>query len=252
MANTKSAIKTIRRIARQTAVNKSRKSRFRNAIKKMNTILDTKNKNEIEIIKSAPKIKEFYTKEDQSHFKQVQEYLKALSIPFSIDPLLVRGLDYYTQTTFEIISNDIGAQDALLGGGRYDGLIMSLGGKDTPAVGFAAGMERILLAINKNNNNKSTTPTIYIVCVENDAISSMQQIAKDLRGLGIKVLLETLRRSMKAQMKDAHRLNAKYVILIGENEINNQSIIIKDMKSGEQNEVPADQFLTFFNNINNA
>ena len=110
-------------------------------------ILDTKNKDEIDIIKSAPIIEEFYTKEDRNHFAQVKDYLKSIDIPFSLDPLLVRGLDYYTQTTFEIISNDIGAQDALLGGGRYDGLIESLGGKDTPAVGFAAGMERILLAI---------------------------------------------------------------------------------------------------------
>ena len=88
-------------------------------------ILDTKNKDEIDIIKSSPKIEDFYTKEDRSHFKQVQDYLNAIEIPFSLDPLLVRGLDYYTQTTFEIISNDIGAQDALLGGGRYDGLIKS-------------------------------------------------------------------------------------------------------------------------------
>ena len=119
-------------------------------------ILDTKNEEEINILKRAPVIGEFYTNEDREHFENLQEYLSAINIPFTLDPLLVRGLDYYTQTTFEIISNDIGAQDALLGGGRYNGLIRSLGGKDTPAVGFAAGMERILLATNNNENSGRT------------------------------------------------------------------------------------------------
>ena len=100
-------------------------------------ILDTKNKEEINILKAAPIIGDFYTNEDREHFENLQKYLSAVNIPFTLDPLLVRGLDYYTQTTFEIISKDIGAQDALLGGGRYNGLIKSLGGKDTPAVGLS-------------------------------------------------------------------------------------------------------------------
>ncbi len=212
-------------------------------------ILDTKNKNEIEIIKSAPKIEKFYTKDDQSHFNQVQEYLKALSIPFTIDPLLVRGLDYYTQTTFEIISNDIGAQDTLLGGGRYDGLIMSLGGKDTPAVGFAAGMERILLAINKNYNNKKTTPTIYIVCIENDALGSMQQIAKGLRSLGLKVLLETLRRSMKSQMREANKCKANYAIIVGEQEQINKTVQIKNLSDGNQETINQKNLFNYFKSL---
>ena len=212
-------------------------------------ILDTKNKNELEIIKSAPKIEEFYTKEDQSHFKQVQEYLNALEIPFSIDPLLVRGLDYYTQTTFEIISNDIGAQDALLGGGRYDRLITSLGGKNTPAVGFAAGMERILLAINKNDSNKKTTPIIYIVCVENDALGSMQKIAKDLRSLGLKVLLETLRRSMKAQMREANKCNANYAIIVGEQEQINNTVQLKNLSDGNQETIDQKNLFAYFKSL---
>jgi len=212
-------------------------------------ILDTKNKNEIEIIKSAPKIEEFYTKEDQSHFKQVQEYLKALSIPFNKDPLLVRGLDYYTQTTFEIISNDIGAQNALLGGGRYDGLIMSLGGKDIPAVGFAAGMERILLATNKKETNKKTTPTIYIVCIENDALGSMQQIAKDLRRLGLKVLLETLRRSMKSQMREANKCNANYAIIVGEQEQINKTVQLKNLSDGNQETIDQKNLFDYFKSL---
>ena len=212
-------------------------------------ILDTKNKNEIELIKSAPKIEEFYTKDDKSHFKLLQEYLKALSIPFTIDPLLVRGLDYYTQTTFEIISNDIGAQDALLGGGRYDGLIMSLGGKDTPAVGFAAGMERILLAINKNDNTKKTTLAIYIVCLENDALGSMQQIAKELRSLGLKVLLETLRRSVKAQMREANKCNADYAIIVGEQEQINNTVELKNLNDGNQETIDQKNLFAYFKSL---
>ena len=192
-------------------------------------ILDTKNKDEIDIIKSAPIIEEFYTKEDRNHFAQVKDYLKSIDIPFSLDPLLVRGLDYYTQTTFEIISNDIGAQDALLGGGRYDGLIESLGGKDTPAVGFAAGMERILLAIDGLEEKENMKKIIYMVCVEKDALGAVQQIAKELRKLDINVVLETLRRSIKAQMREANKCDADYAIIIGEEEHNQKTVQVKNL-----------------------
>ena len=197
-------------------------------------ILDTKNKDEIDIIKSAPIIEEFYTKEDRNHFAQVKDYLKSIDIPFSLDPLLVRGLDYYTQTTFEIISNDIGAQDALLGGGRYDGLIESLGGKDTPAVGFAAGMERILLAIDGLEEKENMKKIIYMVCVEKDALGAVQQIAKELRKLDINVVLETLRRSIKAQMREANKCDADYAIIIGEEEHNQKTVQVKNLNDGNQ------------------
>ena len=190
-------------------------------------ILDTKNEEEINILKAAPIIGDFYTNEDREHFENLQKYLNAVSIPFTLDPLLVRGLDYYTQTTFEIISNDIGAQDALLGGGRYNGLIRSLGGKDTPAVGFAAGMERILLANNNNENSGRKIQTIYIVCVEQDVLNSVQKIARELRALNFMVLTETLRRSMKAQMREANKLRARYVLILGEKEQKNNTVSIR-------------------------
>ena len=114
-------------------------------------ILDTKNKSEIEILKQAPKITEYLSEEDKLHFDAVQQGLKDLSIAFTLDTNLVRGLDYYTRTTFEIVSSKLGAQDALCGGGRYDNLVESLGGKTAPAVGFAAGFERILLAMDENH-----------------------------------------------------------------------------------------------------
>ena len=212
-------------------------------------ILDTKNKDEIDIIKSAPIIEEFYTKEDRNHFAQVKDYLKSIDIPFSLDPLLVRGLDYYTQTTFEIISNDIGAQDALLGGGRYDGLIESLGGKDTPAVGFAAGMERILLAIDSLEENEKMKKIIYMVCVEKDALGAVQQIAKELRKLDVNVVLETMRRSMKAQMREANKCDADYAIIIGEEEHNQKTVQVKNLNDGNQKTINQTDLFNYFKSL---
>ena len=212
-------------------------------------ILDTKNKDEIDIIKSAPIIEEFYTKEDRNHFAQVKDYLKSIDIPFSLDPLLVRGLDYYTQTTFEIISNNIGAQDALLGGGRYDGLIESLGGKDTPAVGFAAGMERILLAIDSLEENEKMKKIIYMVCVEKDALGAVQQIAKELRKLDVNVVLETMRRSMKAQMREANKCDADYAIIIGEEEHNQKTVQVKNLNGGNQETINQNDLFNYFKSL---
>ena len=212
-------------------------------------ILDTKNKDEIDIIKSAPIIEEFYTKEDRNHFAQVKDYLKSIDIPFSLDPLLVRGLDYYTQTTFEIISNDIGAQDALLGGGRYDGLIESLGGKDTPAVGFAAGMERILLAIDGLEEKENMKKIIYMVCVEKDALGAVQQIAKELRKLDINVVLETLRRSIKALMREANKCDADYAIIIGEEEHNQKTVQVKNLNDGNQKTINQTDLFNYFKSL---
>ena len=212
-------------------------------------ILDTKNEEEINILKAAPIIGDFYTNEDREHFENLQKYLNAVSIPFTLDPLLVRGLDYYTQTTFEIISNDIGAQDALLGGGRYNGLIKSLGGKDTPAVGFAAGMERILLANNNNENSGRKIQTIYIVCVEEDVLNSVQKIARELRALNFMVLTETLRRSMKAQMREANKCNADLAIIIGEQEKNDKTVQVKNLNDGSQETIEQKNIFEHFRSL---
>ena len=212
-------------------------------------ILDTKNEEEINILKAAPIIGDFYTNEDREHFENLQKYLNAVNIPFTLDPLLVRGLDYYTQTTFEIISNDIGAQDALLGGGRYNGLIKSLGGKDTPAVGFAAGMERILLATNNNENSGRKIQTIYIVCVEEDVLNSVQKIARELRALNFMVLTETLRRSMKAQMREANKCNADLAIIIGEQEKNDKTVQVKNLNDGSQQTIEQKNIFEHFRSL---
>ena len=212
-------------------------------------ILDTKNKDEIEIVKSAPKIEQFYTKDDQNYFSSVQKFLNDLEIPFKIDPLLVRGLDYYSQTTFEICSENLGAQDALLGGGRYNGLIGSLGGKDAPAVGFAAGMERVIIAAKNRKKISPKIPTIYAICTNDEAMGILQNSAKQLRNIGYKVICETLRRSMRSQMRDANKSNADYVMIIGDDEFNSRTIQLKDLKNGEQEKVDLEKIISYFKSL---
>jgi histidyl-tRNA synthetase len=212
-------------------------------------ILDTKNKDEIEIVKSAPKIEQFYTKDDQNYFLSVQKFLNDLEIPFKIDPLLVRGLDYYTQTTFEICSENLGAQDALLGGGRYNGLVGSLGGKDAPAVGFAAGMERVIIAAKNRKKISPKIPTIYAICTNDEAMGILQNSAKQLRSIGYKVICETLRRSMRSQMRDANKSNADYVMIIGDDEFNSRTIQLKDLKNGEQEKVDLEKIISYFKSL---
>ena len=212
-------------------------------------ILDTKNKDEIEIVKSAPKIEQFYTKNDQNYFFSVQKFLNDLEIPFKTDPLLVRGLDYYTQTTFEICSENLGAQDALLGGGRYNGLVGSLGGKDAPAVGFAAGMERVIIAAKNRKKISPKIPTIYAICTNDEAIGILQNSAKQLRSIGYKVVCETLRRSMRSQMRDANKSNADYVMIIGDDEFNSSTLQLKDLKNGEQEKVDLEKIISHFKSL---
>lgn len=212
-------------------------------------ILDTKNKDEIEIVKSAPKIEQFYTKDDQNYFSSVQKFLNDLEIPFKIDPLLVRGLDYYSQTTFEICSENLGAQDALLGGGRYNGLVGSLGGKDAPAVGFAAGMERVIIAAKNRKKISPKIPTIYAICTNDEAMGILQNSAKQLRNIGYKVICETLRRSMRSQMRDANKSNADYVMIIGDEEFNSRTIQLKDLKNGEQEKVDLEKIISYFKSL---
>lgn len=198
-------------------------------------ILDTKIDHEKEIIKNAPGIGEFLTTEDNAHFEEVKALLNALSIPFVIDAQMVRGLDYYTRTTYEITSNALGAQDALCGGGRYDKLVETLGGKPTAAVGFAAGIERLLLALESKIAESSDKPIqIYIIGMAEDARSVCQVLAQELRDQGFSVTTDLLRRSLKSLLREANRSRAKISIIIGDDELANNTILVKNMETGEQ------------------
>ena len=181
--------------------------------------------------------------ESLEHFEKVKEYITSAEIPFKIEPKLVRGLDYYTHTTFEIISPSVGAQNALCGGGRYNLLIEQLGGGETPAVGFAAGIERILLACEAEKSFEPLDPAldVYIVKLDPELNSKVFEIASALRIDNIKVDFDYLDRSVKAQMREANKLNSRFVLFVGGEEYSNGQIQIKNMETGEQKIYDADQ-----------
>ena len=213
-------------------------------------ILDTKNKSEIEILKKAPKITEYLSKEDEAHFNEVQQGLGDLNIPFSLDTNLVRGLDYYTRTTFEIVSNKLGAQDALCGGGRYDKLVESLGGKPTPAVGFAAGFERILLAMDDDKEPiKNNIKKIYLIGLGDEVRSTMITILGRIRNAGFHIEFDPLRRSIKSQLRESNKLGASITIIIGEKEMEEQCVQIKDLSNGNQQSVPFDSIISYLKSL---
>ena len=213
-------------------------------------ILDTKNKSEIEILKQAPKITNYLSKEDEAHFNEVQERLNDLNIPFTLDTNLVRGLDYYTRTTFEIVSSKLGAQDALCGGGRYDKLVESIGGKPTPAVGFAAGFERIMLAMDGDDKLvENNIKKIYLIGLGDETRSTMIKILGEIRNEGFYIEFDPLRRSIKSQLRESNKLGASITIIIGEKEIEEQSVQIKDLSSGNQQSVPFDSIISYLKSL---
>ena len=184
---------------------------------------------------NAPFIFDFINEHDLIHFNEILDHLNSMNIPFIHDKKLVRGLDYYTHTTFEINSEQLGGQDALCGGGRYNKLIDQLGGNPTPAIGFAAGIERLFIVLNKKFEKQPLD--IYLILLGEKTLTKGLFIADDLRKNNFSVVIETLRRSMKAQMREANKLNAKFVLIIGENELESNSAIIKNMSTSEQIEV---------------
>ncbi len=202
-------------------------------------IFDSKVESDQELIKGAPLLIDYISEESKNDFEIVKEYLSKLSIPFELDPKLVRGLDYYTKTTFEIISGKVGAQSALLGGGRYDLLVEQLGGKPTPGVGFAAGMERILLACQNENSFTVDEPSIdiYIVRIDKELDLVVSEIASKLRKENIATDYDYLQRSVKAQMREANKMNAKFTLFVGGDEFKEGMINLKNMKTGEQQSI---------------
>ncbi len=199
-------------------------------------IFDSKNERDQEILVNAPLLIEHLDNESLEHFEKVKQSLLSAQIPFEIDPKLVRGLDYYTHTTFEIVSGSVGSQSALCGGGRYNGLVKELGGADIPGVGFAAGMERILLAC---ENEKTFTGNeekidMYIVLLDKSLQNIAYQLAVEMRRNNLKVDLDYLSRSVKAQMRDANKLNAKFVLFIGGDEFSKGEVVLKKMSDGSQ------------------
>lgn len=202
-------------------------------------ILDTKDEGERAILKDAPRILDFLDDTDREHYEAVKVGLDTLGISYEQNDLLVRGLDYYSQTTFEITSDALGAQNALCGGGRYDDLLEELGGKPTPAVGFAAGMERILLAIPEESAADSVeTLKVFVITAGEKAGTAVMKTTMNLRANGIPADFDTLNRSVKAQMREANRQGATHTVVIGEEELANGTCQVKNLSTSEQKSLP--------------
>jgi len=188
---------------------------------------------------SAPKSTEHLCPQCREHFDKLKGYLKLLKVPYEINHRLVRGLDYYTRTVFEIQPGDEGAQSTLGGGGRYDDLIEELGGKPTPAIGFAVGMERIILNLKKQGAAVPAPPQpqVFLAYISDEAKNEAIKLASSLRQGGVTAIVAAGDRSLKSQLKQADKLDAKYAVIIGENELKSGTAILRDMTTSEQKSV---------------
>jgi histidyl-tRNA synthetase len=203
-------------------------------------LLDCKNDSCRQIAGSAPKSTDFLCPECAEHFRQLKRYLELLGLPFVVNNQLVRGLDYYTRTVFEIQPQGGGAQSTLAGGGRYDDLIEELGGQPTPALGFAAGMERIILNLKKQQVEVPPLPRppVFIAYIGEEAKNEAVRLAASLRRGDIGVIQALGDKSLKAQLRQANNLGAGFAVIIGEEELANGTVIVRDMTSAEQKAIP--------------
>ena len=214
-------------------------------------ILDCKSPICHEIAQGAPVVIDYLCDECKEHFEKVQKYLDAQNIEYKINPQIVRGLDYYTKTVFEFVSNSIGAQGTVCGGGRYDGLVEELGGQHTASLGFAMGLERLMLLMEAQGCEfpQAEKPDLFIVALGEKPTLKALEIVKDMREEGFSALLDLNQRSVRAQMKYADKLGAKFNVVIGDNEVENKIAKLKNMQTGEETEINLDTFVSGFYNI---
>ncbi|MBF8293528.1 MAG: histidine--tRNA ligase [Bacteroidetes bacterium] len=206
-------------------------------------VIDSKDENDQALIRDVPLMKDHLCPECNIHFGEVQTLLHGTGTPFVVDGRLVRGLDYYTKTAFEITSSALGSQDALAGGGRYDLLVEELGGKPTPGVGFAAGIERLLMVLGKVGTPRRVDfrPVLFIVTIDDEARRWAFAKTHELRLKGVRVEIDYLGRSVKAQMREANRQEALYTVVIGETELLSRSGRLKNMQTGGETAVNLDE-----------
>ena len=209
-------------------------------------IFDCKNESCQEILdKHAPMITDNISDEDKKHFATVKNLLTKTDVPFQVDKKLVRGLDYYTRTTFEITSSLLGSQDAICGGGRYDHLVEDLEGPEIPAVGVACGMERLILALEEQDVLEPKDKNlIFCVTMGEKARDKGFEIVTALRDKGLNAEMDLLQRSMRAQMRYANKNNAGKVIIIGDQELERNAVALKDMESGQQEDISLDEIVS--------
>ena len=205
-------------------------------------LLDCKSPQDKEIAKDAPRITDYLCEECESHFKEVQSYLDCAGVKYTINPTIVRGLDYYTKTVFEFVTDCIGAQGTVCGGGRYDGLIEELGGKHLPSLGFAMGLERILLVMDAQGIEipQPEPCSLYIATMGDGAKQKAFSLLRQVRECGLTAETDVVGRGLRAQMKYADKIGAKYSLVLGDNEIAGNKAKVKNMESGEQTELALD------------
>lgn len=214
-------------------------------------ILDCKSPICAGIAKNAPVVLDYLCDDCKAHFDGVKSYLEAMKLEYTVNPQIVRGLDYYTRTVFEFVSQDIGAQGTVCGGGRYDGLVEEMGGAHTPSLGFAMGLERLMLLM---ENQKCDFPTpepldLFLATMGEKAALKAVEIAADMRAEGFSVQYDLNGRGLKGQMKYANKLGARFTIVLGEDEVASGKGKLKNMESGEQSEVSLTTFVSEFYQI---
>ena len=206
-------------------------------------LLDCKSPEDKEIAKDAPKITDYLCEECEAHFTEVKKYMDAAGVEYTVNPAIVRGLDYYTKTVFEFVTDCIGAQGTVCGGGRYDGLIEELGGKHMPSLGFAMGMERLLMVMDAQkieipDNDKTA---LYIATMGDAAKVKAFELLRQVRECGLIAETDVVGRGLRAQMKYADKIGAKYSVVLGDNEIEENKARVKNMETGEQTELALDE-----------
>ena len=211
-------------------------------------LLDCKEENCKKINAAAPSMLDYLCEDCKAHFEEVKSCLTLAGVEYEIDNRIVRGLDYYTRTVFEFVSTAIGAQGSVCAGGRYDGLIEELGGNSVPAVGFAAGLERLLIVMEQTGVviPEPEKPTVYLAGMDNECRKKAFEIAASLRKAGVFAEIDHMDRSVKAQFKYADKLGAKYVAVIGGNELMESVMNVKNMSSGESEKVSFDKAVAYF------
>ncbi len=214
-------------------------------------ILDCKSPVCSSLAKDAPKVIDFLCDECQDHFDGVKAHLDAANIKYTVNPQIVRGLDYYTKTVFEFVSGDIGAQSTVCGGGRYDGLVSQMGGPQVPALGFGMGIERLMLALENQNANfpEAKKCDVYIAPMGNDAAIKATALCTELRRDGFEAQCDVCGRGLKAQMKYADKIGALFSVVLGDNELADNKCNIKNMKTGEIHAITLDNFAEQFMKI---
>ncbi|MEF9933186.1 MAG: histidine--tRNA ligase [Cetobacterium sp.] len=205
-------------------------------------VLDCKNDKCKDLTKDAPIILESLSEEEMNHYETVKKYLEIFGVRYVEDPKLVRGLDYYSSTVYEIITNKLGSQGTILGGGRYDNLLKQLGDKEIPAFGFAAGIERIMMLL--GDNYPKTAPELYIAWLGENTRDFAFKIAQDLRASGLKVIIDFNNRAMKAHMKKADKLGVNNVLIIGEDEMAKNVVVLKNFNDRTQEEITVEELKT--------